>query len=360
MIVDDSVVVRRVLTDVLSSDPDLAIAGWASNGRLAIAKLQTLRPDIILLDIEMPEMNGLETIPGIRKILPNTPIIMFSTLSERGAEATLEALALGASDYLAKPSNQNMTATSEAIRRDLVPKIKALCHVVTHHSIPAAGAPKTVPPAKRPEIRFHQPLLRSALIKIVTIGVSTGGPEALAKLLPSLPGNFPLPIVIVQHMPAIFTTLLAKRLSSKCALPIRECQPGEMLTPSGVWIAPGDYHMVVQEADHHVRLGTNQAPRENFCRPSVDVLFRSVAGVYGPNSLGVILTGMGQDGLKGCEALCAAGASVIVQDEASSVVWGMPGFVARAGLAEKILPLDQIGNEIIRRTAAQASFQLTH
>ncbi len=365
MIVDDSLVVRKVLMSVLSSDPDLAIAGWASNGRLALAKLQTLRPDIILLDIEMPEMNGLETIPEIRKILPHTPIIMFSTLTERGAEATLDALALGASDYVAKPSNQNMTATSEAIHRDLVPKIKALCHFSARipHSRTGAPTPAAAIPAKsvlRPEIRIHAPSLRSAQLKIIAIGVSTGGPDALSRLLPTIPANFPLPIVIAQHMPAVFTMLLAKRLAEKCAVPVRECQPGDLLGPSCIWIAPGDYHMVIQEDDRRMRLATHQGPRGNFCRPSVDVLFRSVAARYGPNSLGVILTGMGQDGLKGCEALCAAGSSVIVQDEATSVVWGMPGFVARAGLAEKVLPLDQIGEEIIRRVAAQPSLQLTH
>jgi two-component system chemotaxis response regulator CheB len=308
----------------------------------------------------MPEMNGLETIPGIRKILPHTPIIMFSTLTERGAEATLDALALGASDYVAKPSNQNMAATSEAIHRDLVPKIKALCRFPSSTRTAPAGIARPTVTARRPEIRFHASPIHSAAIKIVTIGVSTGGPDALAKLLPVFPANFPLPVVIAQHMPAIFTSLLAKRLATKCVLPVRECQPGDLLGPSSIWIAPGDYHMVVQEEDRHYHLATHQGPRENFCRPSVDVLFRSVAAVYGANALGVILTGMGQDGLKGCEALCAAGSSVIVQDEASSVVWGMPGFVARAGLAEKVLPLDQIGTEIIRRVAAQPSFQLTH
>lgn len=358
MIVDDSVVVRKVLTDVLSGEPDLAIAGWASNGRLALAKLQTLRPDIILLDIEMPEMNGLEAIPEIRKILPHTPIIMFSTLTERGAEATLDALALGASDYLAKPSNQNMAATSEAIRRDLVPKIKALCQVPAPTPSLATPSPVTAP-APRREIHFHAPAVHHAPVKIVAIGVSTGGPDALAKLLPSFPADFPLPVVIAQHMPPIFTSLLAKRLASKCALPVREGQAGELLAPSCIWIAPGDYHMVVQEEGRRMLLRTHQGPRENFCRPSVDVLFRSVAATFGASCLGVILTGMGQDGLKGCEALSASGASIIVQDEASSVVWGMPGFVARAGLAEKILPLDQIGGEILRRVA-QPSLQLTH
>jgi two-component system chemotaxis response regulator CheB len=362
MIVDDSLVVRKVLTDVLSSDPDLKIAGWASNGRLALSKLQTLRPDVILLDIEMPEMNGLETIPGIRKIFPRTPIIMFSTLTEQGAEATLDALALGASDYLTKPSNQNMAATSEAIRRDLIPKIKALCHFPAAAPAQllapaAAGATAAIP---RPEIRFHAPPIRVGQLKIVAIGVSTGGPDALAKLLPAFPANFPLPVVIAQHMPPIFTELLAKRLSSKCALPVREGKQGEPLSPGSIWIAPGDFHMVVQEENHKFSLRMHQGPRENFCRPSVDVLFRSVAASYSAGALGVILTGMGQDGLKGCEALCAAGASVIVQDEATSVVWGMPGFVARSGLAEKILPIDQIGGEIFRRVAAQPSLQLTH
>lgn len=350
MIVDDSVVVRKMLTDVLSSDPDLKIAGWASNGRLALAKLQTLRPDVIPLDIEMPEMNGLETIPGIRKILPRTPIIMFSTLTEKGAEATLDALALGASDYLTKPSNPNATATSEAIRRELIPKIKALCRFPIPSTPTARGVASPVAAVPSSEIRFHAPSARPGQPKIIAIGVSTGGPDALAKLLPSFPENFPLPVVIAQHMPPIFTELFARRLSNKCSLPVREGKQGDLLVPGCIWVAPGDLHMVVENENQKVNLGTHQGPRENFCRPSVDVLFRSIAEVYGASALGVILTGMGQDGFKGCEALCAAGASVIVQDESTSVVWGMPGFVARAGLAEKVLPIDQIADEIFRRS----------
>ena len=259
-----------------------------------------------------------------------------------------------------------MAATSEAIRHDLIPKIKALCHVEQPASTP--GAPQLavrsghglVTPAPRPEILFHAPPAHSSPLKVIAIGVSTGGPDALARLLPGIPANFPLPVVIAQHMPPIFTELLARRLSSKCALPVREGKPGELLVPGNIWIAPGDFHMVVQREEHKFVLRTHQGPRENFCRPSVDVLFRSVAAASGPGALGVILTGMGQDGLKGCEALCAAGASVIVQDEATSVVWGMPGFVARAGLAEKILPIDQIAAEISRRAAVQLSLQLIH
>jgi two-component system chemotaxis response regulator CheB len=254
-----------------------------------------------------------------------------------------------------------MAATSEAIRRDLVPKIKALCYF-TPSVAPAApqsrgsGGPI---PAPRAEIHFHAPPRLPSQLKIVAIGVSTGGPDALAKLLPSFPANFPLSVVIAQHMPPIFTELLARRLSSKCPLPVREGKQGELLAPGCIWIAPGDFHLVVEHENQKFSLHTHQGPRENFCRPSVDVLFRSVAKVYGPSAVGVILTGMGQDGLKGCEALSAAGASIIVQDEASSVVWGMPGFVARAGLAEKILPIDQIGAEIFRRVAAQPALQLT-
>ncbi len=359
LIVDDAVVVRKALSNALARDPALEVAGLASNGRLALAKLQTLRPDIILLDIEMPEMTGLEAIPEIRKLLPRVPIIMFSTLTERGAEATLDALALGATDYVTKPSNLDMDSTSGAIARDLIPKIKALCHLPADLTGTASEILRR-PPEVAPQIRTRAPRLLPPAIKIVAIGVSTGGPDALARLLPSFPANFPLPVVIAQHMPAVFTSLLAKRLGDRCALPVRECRPGDLLGPSGIWIAPGDYHMVVREEDHRKLLDTNQEARENFCRPSVDVLFRSVAAVYGANSLGVILTGMGQDGLKGCQALCVAGASVIVQDEATSVVWGMPGFVARAGLAEQILPLDQIAKEIARRAAGQPIYQSVH
>jgi two-component system, chemotaxis family, protein-glutamate methylesterase/glutaminase len=225
---------------------------------------------------------------------------------------------------------------------------------------PHGGLSLPSPKEQRTVIRTRTPPFRLARIHIVTLGVSTGGPDALGILLPSIPAKFPLPIVVAQHMPPVFTAMLAKRLSEKCVVPVRECISGAVLEPGCVWIAPGDHHMVVEREENRVVLRTNQGPPENFCRPAVDVLFRSVAKAYGINALGVILTGMGQDGLKGCEALCAAGASVIIQDEASSVVWGMPGIVARAGLAEKILPLNQIASEIIRRVATQFPLQMAH
>ncbi len=360
LLVDDAVVVRKALSLAIAQDRDLEVAGTAVNGRVALAKFPTLKPDIVLLDFEMPEMDGLETVVELRKIAPFVPIIMFSSLTERGAAVTLEALSLGATDYVTKPSNVDMAATIEAISRELIPKIRALCHLPEPHyspaSIPARPAPSP-PLALRPRVFLP--------VQVVVIGVSTGGPDALARLLPSLPANFPVPILIAQHMPAVFTSLLAARLSSKSALPVRECVSGEVLAPGCAVIAPGDFHMVVtrgegsvgngSSGDGPVILKTNQGPKENFCRPSVDVLFHSVAAVFGGRALAVVLTGMGQDGLRGSEALHTLGARIYVQDEASSVVWGMPGFVARRGLADKILPLDQIGAEIVRSTNLQVA-----
>lgn len=350
LLVDDAVVVRKVLSQAIGADPDLEVAATAANGRIALEKFAPAKPDIVLLDIEMPEMDGLETVRELRKINGRVPIIMFSTLTERGATVTLEALALGATDYVTKPSNINGAATLEAISGELIPKIRALCHLRASQGSPVPDGKQLRPQLSIPP---HPPLLPPA--HVVVIGVSTGGPDALARVLPSLPADFPVPLLIAQHMPPIFTSMLAARLTSKCVLPVRECVSGEPLKPGCALIAPGDFHMVVQSEDGVAYVRTNQGPRENFCRPSVDVLFRSVANVYGARTLAVILTGMGQDGLSGCEMLRSQGARVYVQDEASSVVWGMPGFVARSGFADKILPLHQIGAEIVRATTLQTA-----
>jgi two-component system, chemotaxis family, protein-glutamate methylesterase/glutaminase len=348
LLVDDAVVVRKVLGQAIAQDPALEVAGTAVNGRIALTKFPALQPDIVLLDIEMPEMDGLETVRELRKLSTRVPIIMFSTLTERGAAVTLEALALGATDYVTKPSNLDGKATMEAVVGELIPKIRALCRVPGAHNF----LPVTPPAPQVPSVQTARVYCPA---KIVVIGVSTGGPDALARLLPSLPATLPVPVLIAQHMPPIFTNMLASRLSSKSELRVRECVSGETVAAAQAVIAPGDFHMIVQQEFNSVRLKTHQGPRENFCRPSVDVLFRSVAQVYGERALAVVLTGMGQDGLKGCEALRAAGARVFVQDEATSVVWGMPGFVARAGLADKILPLDQIALEIVRATVLQVA-----
>lgn len=349
LLVDDAVVVRKALSIAIEQDPDLEVAATAVNGRIGLAKFAASKPDIVLLDIEMPEMDGLEAVRELRKIDSRVPIIMFSTLTERGASITLEALASGATDYVTKPSNVNGAATFEAITGELIPKIRALCRL--------PGARNAFSPDERKPALAVRPRLPQlwAPAQIIVIGVSTGGPDALARLLPSFPAQFPVPVLIAQHMPPIFTSMLAARLSAKSALPVREGVSGEVLVPGCALIAPGDFHMVVKQEDGVACVGTHQGPRENFCRPSVDVLFRSVAGIYGARALAIILTGMGQDGLKGCEALRAQGARVYVQDEATSVVWGMPGFVAKAGLADKILPLPQMAAEIVRATTFQVA-----
>jgi two-component system chemotaxis response regulator CheB len=273
---------------------------------------------------------------------------MYSTLTERGAEATLDALSKGATDYVTKPSNVGSAAKAlECIRTQLVPKTKAICGRASGVELPATWVTST-PNSKQFPPR-NAPPRQKERIDVVAIGVSTGGPNALADLIPTLPGDFPVPVVIVQHMPPVFTRLLAERLAAKSQIGVAEGYPGAILKPGCAWIAPGDYHMIVERDRDGVTLRTHQGLPENSCRPAADVLLRSVAEVYQSNSLAVIMTGMGQDGLRGCERVFELGGQVLAQDEATSVIWGMPGFVAKAGLADQVLPLDQIGPEIIRR-----------
>jgi two-component system chemotaxis response regulator CheB len=284
---------------------------------------------------------------GIRKMLPNLPVIMYSTLTERGAEATLDALSKGATDYVTKPSNVGSAAQGmDCIRTQLIPKIKAICTRVLGFTVPHRTPVPQLSKLISPRLDLPRGEER---IDIVAIGISTGGPNALAVLMPSFPGDFPVPIVIVQHMPPLFTRLLAERLAAKSQISVGEGFTGAVLKPGCAWIAPGDYHMMVTSANHRVSLVTYQGPAENSCRPAVDVLFRSVADVYKPHVLAVEMTGMGQDGLRGCERIREFGGQILAQDQATSVVWGMPGFVANAGLADKVLPLDELGTEIIRR-----------
>ncbi|HLJ96556.1 MAG TPA: chemotaxis response regulator protein-glutamate methylesterase [Gemmataceae bacterium] len=346
LVVDDAVVVRRMLSTLLASDPALEVVGTAATGRIALAKIPQVNPDLITLDVEMPEMDGLQTLAAIRKSYPHLPVIMFSTQTERGAAATFDALALGANDYVTKPANVgSVVEAMERIREQLIPKIKLLC-----------GRSSTSQPGLRPgtgPVRTTglSPANgdKEARIDIVAIGASTGGPNALAELIPTFPANFPVPVVIVQHMPPVFTRLLAERLMSRSAVTVAEGVNGGQLVPGRVWIAPGDYHMAVVGKGVGAKLNLHQRPPENSCRPSADVLFRSVAESHGPHVLVVVLTGMGQDTLRGCEAIRHVGGYVLAQDESTSVVWGMPGFVTRAGLAHRVLPLGQMGPEILRR-----------
>ena len=351
LIVDDAVVVRKMLSDTMNEDPDIDVVGVAPNGNICLQKIPQVNPDIISLDIEMPEMNGLEALVKIRERWPKLPVIMFSTLTQKGGAATLDALAKGATDYVAKPSRaSSLEEGIGLIKKELIPKIKALCSEDAGLEIPE-NLPKPKPVVTKPDMtgaskaikKFHR-------IDVVAIGVSTGGPNALAAVMPTIPANFPVPIVIVQHMPPNFTRLLADRLDLKSSVTVKECEDGDILQPGHVYIAPGDFHMhVEQDKDDIVALVT-QGPPENSCRPSVDVLFRSIAKVYGRNALAVVLTGMGQDGMHGCEHIQSRGGQVVVQDEDTCVVWGMPGFVVKARLADKVLPLDEIGSDIVQKS----------
>ena len=341
LVVDDSLVVRKMLSDTLSADAELEVVGTAGDGQIALAKIQVLKPDLITLDVEMPVMNGLETLAALRKLYPKMPVIMFSTVTERGAVATLKALSLGASDYATKPSNTSSSGMAiEAIRSDLVPKIKVLCG----RKAMSASAPLARPASVSPRRRTSYPP-----VEIVAIGTSTGGPNALTEILPQIPEGFPVPIVVVQHMPPIFTRLLAERLCSQSLIAVGEGTDAMLLSPAQAWIAPGNFHMTVARAGLSARLQLNQEPTENSCRPSVDVLFRSLASGFGARVLAVVMTGMGSDGVAGAHLIRKAGGEVIIQDESSSIIWGMPGLVYAAGQADAVYPLEQLAGEITRR-----------
>jgi two-component system, chemotaxis family, protein-glutamate methylesterase/glutaminase len=348
MVVDDSVVIRRLVTQALEQDPVIEVVGTASNGVIGLQRIPQYNPDVMTLDIEMPDMNGLDMLRRVHREYPQLRVIMFSTLTEAGAKVTLEALTLGADDYVPKASNEgSLDRSLDRLREEMIPKIKQFFR------LPAAAAPTvqaepTVARAAAPVAAMRTVQTRLTIQpKVVAIGVSTGGPTALGELLPSFPADFPLPILLVQHMPPLFTRLLAERLNATCKLKVEEATESEAVEAGRILIAPGDFHMKVAANGGGVRVHLDQSPRQNSCRPAVDALFASVAEVYGGAVLALILTGMGQDGLRGVEILRARGARILAQDEASSVVWGMPGAVVNAGLADCVLPLDGMVSEIL-------------
>jgi two-component system chemotaxis response regulator CheB len=347
LIVDDAMLIRRLVSEAVTADPAIEVVGEAANGRIALQKIAQLAPDLVTLDIEMPEMDGLTTLRAIRKTYPRLPVVMFSALTERGAADTLEALHIGASDYVTKPSSTaGKSIAQQRIAQDLVPKIRSLCRVGSSPS--SSGVHQVAPGAPKP---FTMRALGTPTrADIVAIGVSTGGPNALAAVLSALPADFPAPIMLVQHMQNMFTRFLAERLNTQTSLNVIEAEDGQVVQPGTVYVAPGDFHLTVRRQGAQTVTVLGQEPPEHSHRPAADVLFHSVADVYGSRALGLVLTGMGEDGRRGSEEINRAGGRVVVQDEASSVVWEMAGRVARAGLADAVLPLNALAGELVRRT----------
>jgi two-component system, chemotaxis family, protein-glutamate methylesterase/glutaminase len=347
LIVDDSAVMRNLLRSVIRTEIEFEVVGTAADGESALSLLEHLRPDLILLDVEMPVMDGLATLRKLRSRGLRMPVIMCSSLTQRGARVTIEALASGASDYVAKPAGQASAAEAiRALAHELLPRIFAL----TAPAVSVAPlAPRPPLLSEVPAVPRNQPIASSP--SVLVIGVSTGGPAALDLLLPALPRSFPLPVLVVQHMPELFTRLLAERLGQRCSLRVSEAVEGDAVRPGAIAIARGNWHLEIlspSRAGQPATLHLTQAPLENHCRPAVDVLFRTAAAQFGSGVLAVVLTGMGSDGLAGSRLVRAQGGTVLVQDQATSVIWGMPGAVARAGLAQRILSLQDLAPELVR------------
>ena len=341
LVVDDSAVVRGLVARWIEADPRLELAATCADGEQGVRKAGELQPNLVVLDIEMPRMDGLTALPLILRACPKARVVMASTLTRKGAEVTMRALSLGAADYAPKPE-AGRVAGAESYREELLNKLVALS---PRASAAAPGrSPRPVAAAPRPAARIGIPPRPD----LVAIGSSTGGPQALRSVVSQLPRDARAPVVIAQHMPKLFTAILAEHLS-KAGLPAAEGVDGEVLQPGRVYLAPGDLHMTVKKGAAGFTAHLNQGPPVNFCRPAVDPLFESCAIAAGRNLLAVVLTGMGHDGRDGARKVREVGGSVIAQDEATSVVWGMPGAVAEAGLADDILPISEIGGAIARR-----------
>jgi len=413
VIVDDSSVVRFVLSEVVRHQQGFELAGVATNGQEAISVVEKTQPDVVVMDIEMPVLDGLGALKELKKRWPRVPVIMFSTLTEQGGRATLAALAEGAEDYLTKPtSTEGPVGAFNSVRRDLVPLLRTWGEISRTRFAPPrfkpAPAEQPGPPqpplaactppkvlgtsaTSRPRLGAAQPHARGATVTLsprapgpstsaapspaaslapasvmpntrreasslrgartvtaVVMGSSTGGPNALAAAVPALPPDLGVPVLLVQHMPPTFTKMLAERLNNQSRLQVVEAQAGMPAEPGYFYVAPGGIHMVVRRSGHAVSIELNDGPPENFCKPSVDVLFRSAASTWGGGTLGVVLTGMGHDGLAGSRAITETGGQIIAQDEESSVVWGMPGAVTTAGVALEVVPIQDVAAAIVR------------
>lgn len=360
LIVDDSSTVRRIMLAALSGEATVKVVATASDGLDALEQLKSFAVDVVITDLEMPRMNGLELIAELTLKHRGLAVIVMSKAASN-SRATVAALAAGAVDFVTKPGGDgdNGRMSAESLRNLLVPKIKLHAKgrigpawtvggakgVLGGHSATVQYRPNSNAGAS--QLRKKNPTHR---IEAVAIGISTGGPHALARFVTDLPANLGVPLLIVQHMPPTFTQLLAERLASGCALSVKEAKGGETLSGRGeIWIAPGGRHLVVHRQGARILLALSDAAPEQSCRPAADVLMRSMVGVWGKSVLGVVMTGMGSDGTAGSRAIVEAGGSVLVQDEASSVVWGMPGSVVRAGLADQVVPLEMVASELSGR-----------
>jgi two-component system chemotaxis response regulator CheB len=353
MVVDDSAVVRGLIVRMLEADGGIEVVASVGNGQIAVSTLTRMDIDVIILDIEMPVMDGLTALPKLLQVDPDVRIIMASTLTLRNAEVSIRALQAGASDYIPKPSSSRELSGGMDFRRELIEKVHTLGRTrrVGRSRGPARPAPTRVRfapplPPQPAKVTLREP--GRFRPEVLAIGSSTGGPQALFTLLKSIPKDIRLPIFLTQHMPATFTTILAEHITRMTGWACAEGRDGDTVTPGRILLAPGDYHMTIEARGPHRLVRLNQDPPQNFCRPSVDVMLRSIERVYGARTLAAILTGMGQDGLAACRQVVDAGGTVVAQDEASSIVWGMPGAVANAGLCSAVLPLPELAAYIAR------------
>lgn len=348
MVVDDSAVIRGFIRRTLEEDDQIEVVSSAGNGKAAVECLGRTPVDVIILDIEMPVMDGMTALPQLLKVQPGVKIIMASTLTRSNAEISLQALSMGAADYIPKPTSTGELHSGVDFKRELLEKVKALGNVM-----PGGARKKSlaVVPAQKRLIHgsSHDFTLRSPAnlpATVLAIGSSTGGPQALMELMKQLGDDYDLPILVTQHMPATFTSILAQHISKSSGRDAREAEDGEVIRKERVYIAPGDYHMLIEPKGGKPVIRLNQDPPENFCRPGVDPMLRSMAPVYGARLLTVILTGMDHDGLQGARKVIDRGGAIVSQDEATSVVWGMPGAVATAGVCCAVLPLNGIAAKV--------------
>ncbi len=343
MLVDDSAIIRGALSRIIEKDPVIQVVSSVMNGELAVSAAATKKPDIVILDVEMPVMDGLTALPKIIESSPKSKVIMFSALTERGAEVSIKALSLGAVECIGKPSSAQDVGEGSDFEQNLISIIKGLAprpQAAPPVNIASSAAPKT---STAQNFTLHEnPHAYTSKPAMIAIGSSTGGPQALFEVIKNFKG-FDIPIVVTQHMPATFTKMLAQHIENNTGLPAREGEHGMMIENGHVYIAPGGFHMLIEKSDEGLHIKIDDGPPENFCKPSVDPMFRSVIDIYGQRVLGVILTGMGNDGLPSAKTLVEKNGRVIAQDEETSVVWGMPGAVAQAGICSKVLPLNQIG-----------------